>query len=124
MVQTDRLYDRLNTLIGRLESRASAPMRPVEKTAAPTASGLKEYPGDDGDWLIRGLDGEPATLGYFIEAANWSNRWIESGNIFETMIDYEMDDFKYRGILAEKFSISDDGLVIYFKLREDRKSVV
>jgi peptide/nickel transport system substrate-binding protein len=119
MVQADRLYDRLNTLIGRLESHASVPTRPAEKPAASTASVFKEYPGDEGDWLIRGLDGEPATLGYFVEGANWSNRWIESSNIFETMIDYEMDDFKYRGILAEKFSISDDGLVIYFKLRDN-----
>ncbi len=35
------------------------------------------------------------------------------------MIEYEPDEFKYRGRLAEKFSISDDGLVIYFKLRDN-----
>jgi hypothetical protein len=31
MVQADRLYDRLNTLIGRLESHASVPARSAEK---------------------------------------------------------------------------------------------
>jgi len=119
MVQADRLYERLNTLISRMEGHTSAPARTIEKPAASTASVFKEYPGDDGDWLIHGLDGEPATLGYFVEGANWSNRWIESSNIFETMVDYETDEFKYRGILAEKFSISDDGLIIYFKLRDN-----
>jgi peptide/nickel transport system substrate-binding protein len=126
MIQSDRLYERLNTLISRLESStASAPVRTEEKTTPSKPSSNKSdfvftpYPGDEGDWLIHGLDGEPATLGYFVEGANWSNRWIESSNIFEPLIDYEPDDFKYRGILAEKFSISDDGLVIYFKLRDN-----
>ena len=31
MIQSDRLYERLNTLIGRLESSASAPASPAEK---------------------------------------------------------------------------------------------
>ena len=57
-------------------------------------------------------------MSVFIEQASWSTRWIVLYNIFESLIDYEMDDFKYRGILAEKFSISDDGLEIYFKLRD------
>jgi peptide/nickel transport system substrate-binding protein len=119
MVQSDRLYERLNTLISRLEGHTSASARTIEKSTAPTASVFKEYPGDDGDWLVRGIDGEPATLGFFLEIASWPTRWIETANIFETMIDYEPDAFKYRGILAEKFSISDDGLVIYFKLRDN-----
>jgi peptide/nickel transport system substrate-binding protein len=118
MVQADRLYDRLNTLIGRLESHASAPTRPVEKPAA-SATPAKEYPGDEGDWLIRNLEGEPATLCDFLASSTWPTRWIVVNNIFEPMIDYEPDDFKFRGVLAEKFSISDDGLVIYFKLRDN-----
>ena len=61
MVQADRLYDRLNTLIGRLESHASVPTRSVEKPVA-SATPTKEYPGDEGDWMIRNLEGEPATL--------------------------------------------------------------
>ncbi len=72
MVQADRLYDRLNTLIGRLESHASVPTRPVEKPAASAAPAFKEYPGDDGDWLIRNLEGEPATLCDFLASSTWS----------------------------------------------------
>ncbi|MGA2324542.1 MAG: peptide-binding protein [Sedimentisphaerales bacterium] len=119
MVQADRLYDRLNTLISRMEGHTSAPTRTVEKPAASAASALKEYPGDEGDWLVRNLEGEPATMCDFLAISNWSTRWIVLGNIFEPMIDYEPNEFKYRGILAEKFSISDDGLVIYFKLRDN-----
>ena len=52
-------------------------------------------------------------------SSSWSSRWIVSGNIFESLLEYEPDAFKYKGKLAEDFSISDDGLEIYFKLRDD-----
>jgi len=119
MIQADRLYERLNTLIGRLESPAFAPLRPTEKSAVSRSPAFEEYPGDEGDWLVRSLDGEPATLAPFLEAAGWDTRWIVLYNIFETLLEYEPDAFKYRGNLAEKFSISEDGLEIYFKLRDD-----
>jgi peptide/nickel transport system substrate-binding protein len=123
MVQSDRLYERLNTIISRLESNPQHSAA-IEKSA-PAAAGseansfLKPYPGDEGDWRVRNLDGEPATLCDFLASSTWPTRYIVLNNIHEPMIDYEMDDFKYRGILAEKFSISDDGLVIYFKLRDN-----
>jgi peptide/nickel transport system substrate-binding protein len=119
MVQSDRLYERLNTLISRMEGHASAPARTIEKPTNSTASVFKEYPGDEGDWLVRNIEGEPPTMCDFLATSSWSTRWIVLGNIFEPMIDYEPEDFKYRGILAEKFSISEDGLVIYFKLRDN-----
>jgi peptide/nickel transport system substrate-binding protein len=126
MIQSDRLYERLNTLINRLESStASAPARTKEKnTPSEPSSGesksiFSAYPGDDGDWLVRNLEGEPLTLCDFLASSEWSSRWIVTGNIFESMIEYEPDEFKYRGRLAEKFSISDDGLIIYFKLRDN-----
>jgi peptide/nickel transport system substrate-binding protein len=119
MVQSDRLYKRLNVLIGRLESRTSASFRAAEESPASTKPALEEYPGDEGDWMIRNLEGEPATLCDFLATSSWSTRWIVLGNIFEPMVEYEPDDFKYRGRLAEKFSISEDGLEIYFKLRDN-----
>jgi peptide/nickel transport system substrate-binding protein len=122
MLQSDRLYERLNTLIRRLESSpVSSNVAPAKTTKIPdsNSSVFTEYPGDEGDWLIRNLEGEPSTLCDFLATSEWSSRWIVSGNIFESMIEYEPDEFKYRGRLAEKFSISDDGLVIYFKLRDN-----
>ncbi|MBN2018651.1 MAG: hypothetical protein JW749_00315 [Sedimentisphaerales bacterium] len=119
ILQAGRFCKRLNILVDRLKSSPLTPARPVEKPTAGKSSIFEEYPGDDGDWLVRSLDGEPATLAPFLEEAGWDTRWIVLYNIFETLIDYEWDDFKYRGVLAEEFSISDDGLEIYFKLRDD-----
>jgi peptide/nickel transport system substrate-binding protein len=119
MIQANRLYERLDGLVGRLESHSSTPARPAEKPAASASPALEEYPGDEGDWLVYCQLFEPSTLNYFIEAASWATRWIETDNIFESMIEYEPDAFKFRGKLAEKFFISDDGLEIYFKLRDD-----
>jgi peptide/nickel transport system substrate-binding protein len=58
-------------------------------------------------------------LNYIVEVSTWHTRWIVWDNVFEPMIEYEPDEFKFRGKLAEKFSISEDGLEIYFKLRDD-----
>ena len=75
MIQADRLYEHLNTLIGRLESDdASRPARSAQKPAAKTSPALEEYPGDNGDWLVRGLDAEPATLCDFLASSSWSTR--------------------------------------------------
>ena len=118
MIQADRLYKRLDGLVSRLESPAFTAARPEVKPAETSSPYLQEHPGDEGDWLIRSVSGEPPTLNYLTEASDWSTRWIVLGNIFESMIDYKPDAFEYRGILAEDFSISDDGLEIYFKLRD------
>ncbi|MGA2092934.1 MAG: peptide-binding protein [Sedimentisphaerales bacterium] len=124
MIQSDRLYKHLNQLISNLQ-QSSAGKRIIEErsgetpgTAEATDEIMKPYPGDEGDWLVRSIDSEPATLCDFLASSSWATRWIVLGNIFEPMIDYQMDEFKYKGVLAEKFSISDDGLEIYFKLRE------
>jgi peptide/nickel transport system substrate-binding protein len=117
MIQSDRLFKQLNTLISRLESRDAS--RPPGKPAATASPAREEYPGDEGDWLVYGLDAEPATLNYIVEVATWHTRWIVWDNVLEPMIEYEPDEFKFRGKLAEKFSISEDGLEIYFKLRDD-----
>jgi len=119
MIQADRLYKRLDGLVNRLETPSFAPSRPAEKPATSASPALEEYPGDEGDWLVYCLTAEPATLNFFIESASWATRWIETDNIFESLIEYEPDAFKYRGKLAEEFSISQDGLEIYFKLRDD-----
>ncbi len=119
MVQSDRLYKRLNVLVDRLESSSPVPARPTQIPDTNKSSIFEEYPGDEGDWMIRNLEGEPATLCDFLATSSWSTRWIVLGNIFEPMVEYEPDDFKYRGRLAEKFSISEDGLEIYFKLRDN-----
>ena len=117
MIQADRLYERLDRLIVSVER--FGPMRTVsQKTETSDLQG-EEYPGDEGDWLMWHLSGEPMTLYDLLETATWSSRWIARGNIFESMVEYKWDAFEYRGKLAEDFWISEDGLEIYFKLRDD-----
>jgi peptide/nickel transport system substrate-binding protein len=114
MIQSDRLYERLNRLIDATAGRQTF----TTTKAGTTPSSDTKYPGDEGDWLIESVTAEPATLNEIVEASTWSTRWIVSGNIFESMVTYEPNEFKLRGVLAEKFSISENGLEIYFKLKD------
>jgi peptide/nickel transport system substrate-binding protein len=117
MIQADRLYKRFEEIVKRM---SSGEFRGVARTETNEQKPAQEhYIGDEGDWLVRCLSAEPETLNDVVEGASWATRWIVSGNIFESMIEYKPDAFEYRGRLAEKFSISDDGLEIYFKLRDD-----
>lgn len=117
MIQADRLYDRLNHL---LDVRRD--IRPVATQQGKKSSvdlPMEEYPGDEGDWLVWHLSGEPKTLFDILASSTWSSRWIVQSNIFESLLVYKLDAFEFRGLLAEEFSISEDGLEIYFKLRDD-----
>ena len=116
MVQSDRLYERLNTLIDLVRDsgirQASVQKSGTEKSTE------EEYPGDDGDWLVWHLDMEPSTLNP-ATASEAVTTYIVNGNIFETLIEYDEDTFEYRALLAESFGISEDGLQIDFILRDD-----
>ncbi len=117
MIQMDRQYEHLNRVIKAVENIrfvSSAAQMDAGKT-----SDEDEYPGDKGDWLVQCINAEPATLFDILEGSGWGARWIVSGTIFESMVGYKPDAFEYEGKLAEEFSISEDGLEIYFKLRDD-----
>jgi peptide/nickel transport system substrate-binding protein len=120
MIQSDRLYERLNTLIGRLESSASAPARSVEKPKIST-SPKEEYPGDEGDWLISNEIGEPRTLNTLSVESSIEARDIVSRNIIETLFYYDLDydGVKLVPVLAESMEVSKDGLEITVKLKKD-----
>jgi peptide/nickel transport system substrate-binding protein len=118
LIQGKRLNERLDEIVKRISSGELSGVihHTVTEEQQPTA---EHYIGDEGDWLVRCLSAEPATLNDIVEGASWATRWIVSGNIFESMIEYKPDAFEYRGRLAEAWSISKDGLEIYFKLRDD-----
>ncbi|MCF7955277.1 MAG: peptide-binding protein [Phycisphaerae bacterium] len=116
MIQSDRLYERLNDVVKAVEGGQFAGSGTGKQTAKVSGD---RYPGDEGDWLVRCLSTEPSTLFPFLESATWSSRWIVSANIYESMIRYKPDEFVFEGHLAADFSISEDGLEIYFKLRDD-----
>jgi len=115
LVQSRRLYERLDELFGRfLTADTSA------QTAAPAQD---RYPGDDGDWLIWRIDAEPATLNPVHTLASVYTLWICKGyvsnNIFEGLLKYDPDELQLKPLLAESYSVSDDGLKITFRLRDD-----
>lgn len=119
MVQADRLYERLNQLLDRL-SRAGS-VRVAQESQERKRADLpgEEYPGDEGDWLVWRLDAEPATLNTIHTSSGAYSRYIVSGNIFESLLEYDPDEFKLRPCLAESYEVSDDGLEIGFVIRDD-----
>ena len=65
MVQSDRLYERLNLLLERLSSARPVRVAQEEQDAKRADLPGEEYPGDEGDWLIWNLRGEPENLNPF-----------------------------------------------------------
>jgi peptide/nickel transport system substrate-binding protein len=127
MVQSDRLYERINRLSDAIEtlsrSEGTVSSQPTAKTetlaAAVKPSDLPQYPGEDGDWLIFALGAEPRTLNQISVDSETYSRWIVSGNIQETLLEYDLDTMKLKPLLAEWYRVSDDGLEITFRLKDN-----
>lgn len=119
MVQSDRLYERLNLLLERLSSAEAVRVTREGQEARRADLPGEEYPGDEGDWLVWRLGAEPATLNTIHTSSGMYARYIVSGNIFESLLEYDPDKFKLRPMLAESYKVSDDGLEIYFRIRDD-----
>jgi peptide/nickel transport system substrate-binding protein len=117
MLQADRLYERLNYLLDTLAARR--PMGMVRDRSDSTDLPGEEYPGDEGDWLVWRLDAEPATLNNIHTSSGMYARYIVSDNIFESLLEYDPDEFELRPSLAKSYEVSDDGLEISFRIRDD-----
>ena len=122
MVQSDRLYERLNQVDANLRNLSYAAPAESEASGGATAEGLAAsataYPGDEGDWLVWRLGAEPATLNPIVTLRDMSTSWIAEGNIFEGLLEYDLDTVTLRPVLAESFGVSDDGMELEFVLRE------
>lgn len=118
MVQSDRLYERLNLLLDRLAG--SSPVRATAEQAKPRSVDLPmdEYPGDEGDWLVFRLGAEPATLNPITAKDLYAN-WVALGTIFESLLEYDLDKVELKPLLTESYEVSNDGLEIIFRLRDD-----
>jgi len=115
MVQSDRLYERINRFDETFKN--IAPIRGAKDE--PGASIVDEqYPGDEGDWLVWRLGAEPATLN-LITAKDLYADWVTSGSIFESLLEYDLDKVELKPLLAKSYEISVDGLEITFCLRDD-----
>ena len=118
MVQSDRLYERLNFLLETISSRQT-----VQSRAEPnlTSDSAERYPGDEGDWLVLHISGEPRTLNPISVDYSMGSRTVCLNNIFEPLFYYDLDfdGVKLRPVLAESLTVSDDGLEMTVKLKEN-----
>jgi len=110
MVQSDRLYQRLNRLDKTLESVAPAVLSLRDEA-------VRVH--DEGDALVWASRVEPKTLNPISAENDVYSRWITRLNIFEPLLVYDFDTMKLKPHLAESYQVSDDGLEITFRLRDD-----
>ena len=113
MIQSDRFYEGLN----KLENSTSLDSTRLKLKTSVTTS--KECPGDEGDWLIWGFRVEPKTLNQFSAENDIYSRWITVPYIFEPLLVYDFNTLEMKPHLAKEYQISDDGLEITFRLRDD-----
>ena len=92
MVQADRLYERLNLLIDRWETTGAVKVA-SEKVSSSDLPG-EEYPGDEGDWLVYHLRGEPRTLNPISVEGSLEGRMVYLRNIFETLFYYDLSYYE------------------------------
>lgn len=117
MVQSDRLYERVNLLIDTW--KIAEPVSVTQQKSSSTDLPMEGYPGDEGDWLIWCLRAEPRTLNPISAEADTYSFYVTLGNIFERLLEYDPDRVKLKPWLAESYEISDDGLEMTVKLRDD-----
>ncbi|MBW8015279.1 MAG: hypothetical protein FVQ82_03765 [Planctomycetes bacterium] len=114
MIQSDRLYERLNDVIRVVENTGfSGSGSQTAKTSG------DKYPGDVGDWLIWRLEGEPSTLTYVHTGSDAYTSYIVSGTIFESLLKYDIDKYINVPQLAESYEVSEDKLTVTYKIKEE-----
>jgi peptide/nickel transport system substrate-binding protein len=111
MNQADRLNERLNHLIDILST--------TNYSKVNHNTGTEKLTQNKGDWLIWGYRVEPKTLNQINNDSDIYSRWITTPYIWEPLLQYDYDTMKLKPYLAESFSISQDGLEVDFKLRDD-----
>ena len=117
MVQSDRFYKALNRADDIFEGRSV--VSAADEHIQSDAKAKEEYPGDEGDWLVWAFRVEPKTLNQFSADNDIYSRWITVPYIFEPLLVYDFDDLTMKPWLAESYEISENGLEITFRLRDD-----
>ncbi len=112
MIQSDRLYKRLNEVAGVKSADKS-----IEKKIDVTGDTGKVH----GDWLVWGLSAEPRTLNPVSEDYDMSSSSICDRNVFESLFYYDLDynGVKLEPVLAESMHVSDNGLEVTVKLKKN-----
>ncbi|MBW8034537.1 MAG: hypothetical protein FVQ79_02420, partial [Planctomycetes bacterium] len=117
MIQMDRQYEHLNRVIKVVENISF--VSSSGQTGAGKASGEDKYPGDEGDWLVWRLEGEPSTLTYAHASSGGYTARIVTGTIFEALLEYDIDKYVYKPLLAESYEVAEDKLSVTFKIKQE-----
>ncbi|ARN57738.1 peptide-binding protein [Sedimentisphaera salicampi] len=115
MKQSDRLFERVNQLEKKVSGKSSRVYRPASDADSAEAAAK------DGGWLIWRLSAEPPTLNPITAKDAYADMIVGSKNcfVFETLVKRNRDSLEYEPLLAESWDISDDGLRIEFRLKDD-----
>ena len=95
MVQSDRLYERINSFENVLKN-----ISPVYSQGDSKTQARHQQSDDEGDWLIWRIGAEPATLNP-ITSTDLYAQWITLGNIFESLLETDLDTAELKPMLAE-----------------------
>ncbi len=109
--QSNRFLERLDHQFDMLSA--------TKNSRAALQSGTENITENKGDWLVWGMRVEPKTLNQINSDSDIYARWITTPYIWEPLLDYDYDSMKLKPYLAESFNISEDGLEVNFKLRDD-----
>jgi len=116
MIHRDRFFKGLIRLEEALEKDQT---NKTNRYQTYKSAQLKEYPGDEGDWLIWAFKVEPKTLNQYSAENDIYSRWITVPYIFEPLLMYDFNTLEMKPHLAKDYHISDDGLEITFRLASD-----
>lgn len=71
-----------------------------------------------GGTMVMSQSAEPENLNYYTSTSAAATRFLDY--IYEALLDYDYETWRYeRPVIAEHFSISEDGLTYSFKIREN-----
>ncbi|VAW93092.1 ABC transporter, substrate-binding protein (cluster 5, nickel/peptides/opines) [hydrothermal vent metagenome] len=102
------------TQIPKIATKSSVNQIPAVFKPAYLASQQKDYA--EGDWLVRAFGNNLKTITPIVSQDAYAS--TVQANVLETMIVRNSDTLEWQGLLADRWTISDDGLTFTFKLRE------
>lgn len=100
--------------LSQTSTKSSASQIPAAFKPAYKASQQKDYA--QGDWLVRAFGSNLKTITPIVSQDAYAS--IVQSNVLETMIVRDSETLEWQGLLADSWTISDDGLTFTFKLRQ------